>query len=268
MDPWQERAEPTSQAAGTSGKQNLYVSRGGAKKRDFIHNPKDPICDHHFNQDCEATKSCCGAYKWFSSGENQADPQRVNREKDINSRWLMTDSKGMMAQEECEEIAPVIAELQEEGDVKDNKKDFFTYVNKRRKPKDSVGSLLNGGSTMVTEDEEKAELLHSFFASITTDNTSPDQESSGRSLTPESKGVIVAKKANRILEYIRPRDLILPIHSALGRLQSGVLCPVLGSSAQQRHGVPGVIQMSNRDDQGAGTSLPRGKAERVVPIQT
>lgn len=40
---------------------------------------------------------------------------------------------------------------------------------------------------MVTEDEEKAELLHSFFASITTDNTSPDQESSGRCLTPESK---------------------------------------------------------------------------------
>lgn len=43
-------------------------------------------------------------------------------------------------------------------------------------------SLLNGGRTVVAEDEEKAELLNTFFASVTTDKTSPLG-----SLTPESK---------------------------------------------------------------------------------
>lgn len=44
---------------------------------------------------------------------------------------------------------------------------------KKRKPKDNVGSLLNGGRTMITEDEEKTELLNTFFALVTTDKTSP-----------------------------------------------------------------------------------------------
>lgn len=65
--------------------------------------------------------------------------------------------------------------------------EFFKYIKKRRKPKDNVGSFLNGRRTMVTQDEEKAELLNTFFTSVTTDKTSSDQGSGGRFLTLESK---------------------------------------------------------------------------------
>lgn len=40
-----------------------------------------------------------------------------------------------------------------------------------------MGSLLNGEKTMVTEDEEKAECVNAFFASVITDKTSPGHKS-------------------------------------------------------------------------------------------
>lgn len=58
-------------------------------------------------------------------------------------------------------------------DVKVNKKGFFKYINNKRKTKDNVGLLLNGGRTLVIEDTEKAGLLNAFFASVFTDITSP-----------------------------------------------------------------------------------------------
>lgn len=53
-------------------------------------------------------------------------------------------------------------------DVKDTKKGFFKYINNKRKTKDNVGPLLNGGGTLVTEEAEKAELVNAFFASSLT----------------------------------------------------------------------------------------------------
>ncbi|KAJ7410616.1 hypothetical protein BTVI_53109 [Pitangus sulphuratus] len=60
-------------------------------------------------------------------------------------------------------------------DVKDNKKGFFKYISNKRKSKDNVSPLLNGGETPVTEDAEKSELLNTTFALVCTDKTSPQE---------------------------------------------------------------------------------------------
>ncbi|NWZ98260.1 PO11 protein, partial [Nesospiza acunhae] len=50
--------------------------------------------------------------------------------------------------------------------VKDNKKCFYKYVNARRKGKTSLCSLLDKGGNLVSTDEEKAEVLNAYFASV------------------------------------------------------------------------------------------------------
>ncbi|CAM4650280.1 unnamed protein product [Caretta caretta] len=57
-------------------------------------------------------------------------------------------------------------------DVKSNKKGFFRYVGNKKKVKECVGSLLNEGGNLVTEDVEKANVLNAFFASVFTDKVS------------------------------------------------------------------------------------------------
>ncbi|CAM5073417.1 unnamed protein product [Natator depressus] len=63
-------------------------------------------------------------------------------------------------------------ELQLARDVKSNKKGFFRYVGNKKKAKESVGSLLNEGGNLVTEDVEKANVLNAFFASVFTNKVS------------------------------------------------------------------------------------------------
>ncbi|KGL75094.1 hypothetical protein N309_08010, partial [Tinamus guttatus] len=53
-------------------------------------------------------------------------------------------------------------------DVKNNKKNFFKYINSKRKIRENVGPLVNGMRTLVTNNTEKAELLNAFFASVFT----------------------------------------------------------------------------------------------------
>ncbi|KAK4826721.1 hypothetical protein QYF61_010974 [Mycteria americana] len=50
--------------------------------------------------------------------------------------------------------------------IKDNKKYFFKYISSKRRAKENLQPLLDGGGNTVTKDEEKAEVLNAFFVSV------------------------------------------------------------------------------------------------------
>ena len=50
--------------------------------------------------------------------------------------------------------------------VRDNKICFYKYMNNKKRAKETLHSLLDVGGSIATKDEEKAEVLNAFFASI------------------------------------------------------------------------------------------------------
>ncbi|KAK4824299.1 LOW QUALITY PROTEIN: hypothetical protein QYF61_013044 [Mycteria americana] len=56
--------------------------------------------------------------------------------------------------------------------VKDNKKCFYKYISNKRRAKENLHPLRDAGGNIVTKDEEKAEVLNAFFASVFNSKTS------------------------------------------------------------------------------------------------
>ncbi|KAK4823927.1 hypothetical protein QYF61_008313 [Mycteria americana] len=82
-------------------------------------------------------------------------------------RATQEDSKG--AARLCREKirrAKAELELNLAAAVKDNKKHFFKYISTKRRAKENLQPLVDAGGNTVTKDEEKAEVLNAFFASV------------------------------------------------------------------------------------------------------
>ena len=53
-------------------------------------------------------------------------------------------------------------------DVKNNRKTFYRYIRQKRQAKASVPPLVNVKGELASTDEDKAEVLNEFFASVFT----------------------------------------------------------------------------------------------------
>ncbi|KFR01231.1 hypothetical protein N306_09969, partial [Opisthocomus hoazin] len=104
---------------------------------------------------------------------------KLRKKRELHRKW----KQGLASGEEYREAARLCRdgvrkakaqlELNLARDVKNNKKGFYRYVSRKKMVKESVPPLMSETGELATADEEKAEVLNNFFASVFTGNLSP-----------------------------------------------------------------------------------------------
>jgi len=119
--------------------------------------------------------------------------------------------KGQATQEDYKDImrlcrekvrrAEAQLELSLATPIKDNKKCFYKYISNKRRVKENPHPLSDAGGNLVTKEEEKAEVLNAFFASVfnskrsCSPDTQPPEKEDGdgeQKATPKIQGEMVS----------------------------------------------------------------------------
>ncbi|KFR15209.1 hypothetical protein N306_15328, partial [Opisthocomus hoazin] len=99
---------------------------------------------------------------------------KLRMKRELHRQW----KQGLASWEEYRESARLCRagvrkakaqlEMNLARDVKNNKKGFYRYVSQKKMVKESAPLLMSETSELATADEEKAEVLNNFFASVFT----------------------------------------------------------------------------------------------------
>ncbi|KAF1472578.1 Ankycorbin, partial [Megadyptes antipodes antipodes] len=86
------------------------------------------------------------------------------------NEWNKNDDRLLQAVEngDPEKVASLLGKKGASATKQDSegKTAFYKYINDKKRAKENLHPLLDAGGNIVTEDEEKAEVLHAFFASV------------------------------------------------------------------------------------------------------
>ncbi|NXM00374.1 LIN1 transcriptase, partial [Tyrannus savana] len=124
--------------------------------------------------------------------------------------------------------------------VKDNKKSFYKYINNKRRGKENLHSLMDSEGNIVNRDEEKAEVLNTYFASVFTRKTGGPQgnwplELVDRDRKPNSLPVFQEEIVSDLLSHLDPHKSMGPdgIHPRVMRELAEELAKPLSIIFQQ-----------------------------------